>query len=98
MSRFIRVVAGFVAGVVFTFAAEPAWVARSNEHAKLLLELDGKYNPEGASGLGLEQFDEEISDYSRDLFEPANADTRAVISGFQKRLGDERDDKVKQHL
>jgi len=98
MSRFLSFFLGVLVSSIPTFAAEPAWVTKSNEHAKLLLELDGKYDPEGASSLGLEQFDEQISDISRDFFEAINADTRAVISELQKRLASERDDKVKQDL
>ncbi|HXJ75906.1 MAG TPA: DUF885 family protein, partial [Candidatus Dormibacteraeota bacterium] len=80
------------------FAAEPAWVARSNTNAQLLLLLMAKYNPESASQLGVDGFDEQITDLSRDQFEPANADSRAAIAELQKRLAGEMDSKVKQDL
>jgi uncharacterized protein (DUF885 family) len=79
-------------------AAEPAWVARSNTNAQLLLLLMAKYSPEGASRLGVDGFDEQITDLSRDQFEPANADSRAAIAELQKRLAGETDSKVKQDL
>lgn len=88
----------WISASVVAFAAEPAWVAKSNENAKLLQELDGKYNPEGASDLGLEKFDEEIADLSRDRFDAEMSDTHAVISELQKRLAAESDEKVKQDL
>jgi uncharacterized protein (DUF885 family) len=98
MIRFICAIVGVLAGSVFVFAAEPAWVTKSNEDAKLLLKLDGKYSPEGASSLGLEEFDDQISDFSRDLFDAENADTRAVIAQLEQRLASESDGKVKQDL
>jgi uncharacterized protein (DUF885 family) len=79
-------------------AAEPAWVTKSNANAKLLLNVVAKYSPEGASALGIDGFDEQIIDLSRDQFEPSNKDTRAVIAELEKRLKAETDPKVKQDL
>jgi uncharacterized protein (DUF885 family) len=79
-------------------AAEPSWVARSNTNAQSLLLLLAKYNPESASRLGVDGFDEQITDLSRDQFEFANADSRAAIAELQKRLAGETDRKVKQDL
>ncbi|HEU4373560.1 MAG TPA: hypothetical protein VFS02_08725, partial [Telluria sp.] len=79
-------------------AAEPAWVTRSNANAQLLLNVTAKYSPERASSLGVDGFDEQISDLSRDQFEPTNRDTRAVIAELEKRLKAETDPKVKQDL
>ena len=39
---------------------EQAWVTKSNQNAKLLLEVLAKYGPEGATQLGIEGFDEKI--------------------------------------
>ena len=79
-------------------AAEPAWVTKSNANAKLLLTVMAKYSPEGASGLGVDGYDEQITDLSRDQFEPSNKDVRAVIAELQKRLKSETDPKIKQDL
>src|SRR6476661_7513836 len=98
VNRFLVALITLISASVVAFAAEPAWVAKSNENAKLLQELDGKYNPEGASELGLEKFDEEIADLSRDRFEAEMSDTHAVISELHKRLVAESDEKVKQDL
>src|ERR1041385_404253 len=87
-----------VAWSAFAAAAEPAWVAKSNTNAQVLLQLMAKYSPESASQLGVDGFDEQISDLSRDQFEPANAETRSAISELQKRLAGETDSKVKQDL
>lgn len=81
-----------------TAAAEPAWVTKSNTNAKVLLNVLAKYSPESASNLGVEGYDEQIMDLSRDQFEPANRDMRAAIAELQKRLRSETDSKVKQDL
>jgi uncharacterized protein (DUF885 family) len=79
-------------------AAEPAWVTKSNENAKVLLNVLAKYSPEGASNLGVDGYDEQITDMSRDQFEANNRDLRAAIAELQKRMRSETDSKVKQDL
>ena len=79
-------------------AAEPAWVTKSNTNAKVLLNVMAKYSPESASNLGVEGYDEQITDLSRDQFDAINRDTRAAIAELQKRLRVETDSKVKQDL
>ena len=79
-------------------AAEPAWVTQSNENAKVLLNVLAKYSPEGASNLGVDGYDEQITDMSRDQFEANNRDLRAAIAELQKRMRVETDSKVKQDL
>jgi uncharacterized protein (DUF885 family) len=81
-----------------TFAAEPAWVTRSNDNARLLLNVTAKYSPEGASSLGVDGFDEQITDFSRDLFEAQNRDVRAVIAELTRRRKLETDPKIRQDL
>ena len=77
---------------------EQAWVTKSNQNAQLLLQVFAKYAPEGAGGLGVDGLDQQITDLSRDQFEPANADTRAAIAELEQRLAAETDAKVKQDL
>jgi uncharacterized protein (DUF885 family) len=80
------------------FAAEPAWVTKSNDNAKVLLNVLAKYSPESASSLGVDGYDEQITDMSRDQFEANNRDLRAAIAELQKRMRLETDSKVKQDL
>lgn len=77
---------------------EQPWVTKSNQNAKLLLQVFAKYAPEGAGGMGVDGLDEQIIDMSRDQFEPANADTREAITELERRLAVETDTKVKQDL
>jgi uncharacterized protein (DUF885 family) len=79
-------------------AAETAWVARSNQNAQLLLQVLAKYAPESASELGVDGYDEAISDYSRDLYEDNRADTERVIAEYRQRAAAEPDAKVRQDL
>lgn len=98
MNRFLPTLTAALVMTACTVAAELPWVAKSNANAKLLLELTAKYSPEQASWLGVDGYDEQIADLSRDLFEARNADTRQVIDEFRKRLASESDTKVKQDL
>ncbi len=79
-------------------AAEPAWVTKSNDNAKLLLNVMAKYSPESASSLGVDGYDEQITDMSRDLYDASVKDTRAVVAELQKRLKAETDPKIRQDL
>ena len=79
-------------------AVEPPWVTRSNENAKLLLNVVSKYSPEQASALGVDGYDEAILDLTRDQFEPAAADYRAIVAAYRERLKTETDPKVRQDL
>jgi uncharacterized protein (DUF885 family) len=79
-------------------AAEPAWVTKSNANAKLVLNVMAKYSPESASGLGVDGYDEQITDLSRDHFEQTSKDTRAVIAELQKRRKTETDAKIRQDI
>ncbi len=84
-----------------TLAAEPAaedWVQRSNALARPALEVQAKYNPEGAGRLGLDGYDEDILDLRANVYERNREDVRRVVSQLQERLGTEKHPKVKQDL
>ena len=78
--------------------AAPSWVIRSDENAQLLLQAEAKYAPEKASELGVDGYDDAITDYSRDNFVAENRDLDKVIAVYRQRLGTESDPKVKQDL
>ena len=80
-------------------ATSPAWVERSNNNSALLLQLTAKYDPESASQVGVDGFDEQISDLSRDSqYERKRADYARVIAEYKRRESAESDPKVKQDL
>ena len=79
-------------------AAEAPWVARSNDSAKVLLQVLAKYSPESASQIGVDGFDEAIVDLSQDQFDAQQTDLAAAISEFHQRAAGETDPKVRQDL
>jgi uncharacterized protein (DUF885 family) len=87
-----------VAMTLPAFAAEQAWVARSNANAKLLLNVMAKYSPENASSLGVDGFDEQVIDLSRDRYERQMKDLRAVAAELQRKRKAELDPKIRQDL
>jgi uncharacterized protein (DUF885 family) len=90
--------AAFALPAMAAVPAEQAWVKKSNENAKAVLGILAKYSPEGAGGLGVEGYDDKITDMSRDLFDATNKDTLAVIAELQKKLKTETDPRIKQDL
>lgn len=79
-------------------AAEQPWVKRSNENAQLLLQVMAKYNPEGASQLGVDGFDAAIIDLSRDPYAAQTAELRKVVAEYRRRAASEADQKVREDL
>jgi len=54
--------------LVFTTLSAQEWVEESNQHTTVVLEAQAQFQPEGATRLGLTQFDESIMDLGPDLF------------------------------
>jgi hypothetical protein len=75
--------------------AEQAWVVKSNENARLLLDVMDRYSPESAGNLGVSGLDENITMPDVHNRERARHDTRAVLTIFKDRLGEEGDPQVK---
>ena len=76
----------------------PAWVAKSNQNAQLLLDIDARYAPESAGSSGATGLDERVSVISQDMPERIRADQRAAIKELKSRLGSEQDPLVSQDL
>lgn len=79
-------------------AATPGWVVASNDNARVLLELAARYSPESATYYGLEGYEEQILDLSRDRYEEHQADTRQAVATLGQRLDAEQDARVRQDL
>jgi hypothetical protein len=76
----------------------PAWVARSDAHAKPILEVLARFSPEGASFLGVEGFDEEILDLGPQLHERTLAAQRALLKTLEAQSAAEAEAPVQQDL
>ena len=76
----------------------PAWVARSNADAKVLLDAQARFNPENATQLGLPGYDDKVTD----LKPNANARQRSALvdakSKLENMLATEKDADVRQDL
>lgn len=76
----------------------PAWVARSNENAKVLLEVLIRFSPEAASLFGAEGHDEEVADLKPGVQQRERKSTTDAIATLEQRLATEKDPAVKQDL
>ena len=77
------------------------WVAKSNEHAQVVLELLAKFSPEGAGRLGVDGLDEEIFDLGPNIYERSRADVKEILVELEKRLRDRRtesEEKIQRRL
>ena len=91
---------------LITLAALPAsaqpetedWVARSNENAKLYLEIIARFSPETAGQIGIDGFDEEIFQLPPDLVEQDMAATREALAILIERRAEETHPAVLQDL
>ncbi len=79
-------------------AAVTEWVERSNQNAKLLLDLQARYSPEGAGRAGAEGVDEQISDLSAAAQQRMRKELGTLRAEFRKRAAAERHPKVRQDL
>jgi hypothetical protein len=75
-----------------------AWIARSNEYANLLIDIEKKYSPESASAEGLRQYDELISVPTIEEEHAEIAETKAALAKIEQRLPQEQNKYVKQDL
>jgi hypothetical protein len=88
----------FLAGTSPVLADEPDWVEKSNEHARIVLDVLAEFSPEGAGSFGVDGLDEEISDLGPGVYERGLHASRDVLASLRKRLEAENDSKVRQDI
>jgi uncharacterized protein (DUF885 family) len=88
----------FAAAVTLPLLAAPAWVERSNANAKILLDIQVRFGPEGAAAIGVEGYDQEVSQLPPDLNDRISAATEEAIKKLQAKLATETDPAVRQDL
>ncbi|HEY2345449.1 MAG TPA: DUF885 domain-containing protein [Xanthomonadaceae bacterium] len=82
-----------------SFAATTTdWVARSNEHAQVLLEAQAAFAPERASAIGLPGHDEQVVDLGPHNSERFHAAYARARSQLQAALAKETDPNVREDL
>lgn len=92
-------------GAVFLGAAlgasaadTPAWIAKSNAHAQVLLDVLARFSPEFAASTGIPGYDDKIADFGPGVNERTRAATVAARDELAKRLAVETDPLVRQDL
>ncbi len=74
------------------------WVARSNEHTRVVLEEQAKLAPEGAAQVGVSGVDEQITDLSSGYSRRIRDSVTKMQQELQRRLTAEQDPLVRQDL
>jgi len=79
-------------------SARPAWVAKSDAHAKVLVDVLARFGPESASQFGVEGLDKEILDLKPRRQERVQQELKAALADLEKRLAAESNPTVRQDL
>jgi hypothetical protein len=92
----------FLSALLFAFTSfaqtPPAWVAKSNENAQILLNITARYSPEGAGQLGINGLDEQIIVPTADRPQRFRNDMKDARTKLEARLAAEQDPLVRQDL
>jgi hypothetical protein len=99
----IRAALGVAATIISSLAlrsAQPApdWVARSNEHTRVVLEAQAKLAPEGAAQIGVSGVDDQITDLGPGYTQRMRESVTKIQQELQRRLTAEKDPLVRQDL
>ena len=81
-----------------TQAPAQDWVKESDEHTQAVIKAQSRFDPEAASGLGLDEFDAMIMDIGPRLFERSTAVDRELVELTRQRLRTAEHPKVIQDL
>ena len=76
----------------------PDWVARSNEHTRVVLQEQAKLAPEGAAQVGVSGVDDQITDLSPGYSGRVRDSVSRIQQELQRRLTAEKDPLVRQDL
>jgi uncharacterized protein (DUF885 family) len=79
-------------------AAEPAWVARSNQYTQMLLDVQLKHSPEGGSAQGVVKYDPLITDATRADEIVQRKELEEVLANLVKVEAKEKDKNVREDL
>jgi uncharacterized protein (DUF885 family) len=79
-------------------APTPAWVAKSNEYAQIIIRAEADFEPEGYSFFGIPGYDDKVADLGPQVGERYRTALRRAQTELQAKLRDERDPNVRQDL
>lgn len=95
--RLTRSILGIIALPILA-QTPPAWVAKSNQNAQLLIEIGQRYSPEGASRSGVTAFDDRITVLDPDRRANIRRDYARAKAQLEERFKTETDPLVRQDL
>ncbi|HEY2807695.1 MAG TPA: DUF885 domain-containing protein [Steroidobacteraceae bacterium] len=100
MTRSVKLVLTILAcaAAAVAGAATAPWIAKSNQDANILLEVQAKYVPEGSSGLGVESYDARVLDLKPGLVARQSADLSSAEHRYEQLLRTETDPQVRDDL
>jgi uncharacterized protein (DUF885 family) len=75
-----------------------AWIAESNRHAQVLLDVFARFAPEGAGQFGVTGLDQEVSNLTEDTQRKGREATEAALAKIQALLKTEQNPFVRQDL
>ena len=78
--------------------ADDDWVAKSNAHAQIVLDMMASFSPEGAASLGVDGLDDQVMDLGPGRYEKLRDASREVLAELKVRRERETDRKVAQDL
>jgi len=96
MNRWLVVIVALVAWSAH--AADADWIAESNRHAQILLDLSARYSPEFATLVGVEGYDDDVSDLKPRFLERQEADLEAAAKQLESLRASTSDPRVLQDL
>lgn len=90
-------------GICFNAAAQQsaetkAWVAKSNEYTKIIIDLDKKYSPEYGSSQGLAEYDSHIAVPTLQNIRAERKDEEAVVAKLTEALKTEKNTFIQQDI
>jgi len=97
MRTFATVLLFLVAGAAGAVETQP-WVKESNENANILLQSISRFAPEFASYLGVEGYDDQVTDLKPKVYERSKKAAQEAIKQLQARLGKTTNPAVRQDL
>jgi uncharacterized protein (DUF885 family) len=77
-------------------AARPAWIAASDAEARVLLDVEARFEPEQATALGLEGFDEQVVDLGPRVFERRQQARQLALATLEQHHAQQRDNPALQ--
>src|SRR5882672_3468265 len=78
--------------------AATGWIARSNQNAQLLLDVQAKFAPEFAARTGVAGIDDRISDFTPGRRQRQRQAVQQAVSELEERQKGERDPNVNEDL